>query len=499
MKRRDFIQISSLSLASLLVEGCEVRSDFDIEFKNDMSVGHLAFESHQFPVTKKLDTEYLIVGGGIAGMSAAYKLKDKDFQLFELSGSLGGSSSGSNHGNISLCHGAHYDLSYPSYYGHETLKMLEGLKIVEYEAFSDSWKFVDKKYLIPKNKESQTFAYGGFRKDVLPDVAEKAPFLELMKSYVGKMPMPTRLIHDEFKKLGDISFLQWLQEHISPSGEFIDGLDYHMKDDFGAGANSVSALAGIHYFACRPYFTGPVELFSPPEGNVYFINKIHNQLSKNRVHTSHLVKMIKENDHGFDVEVVDAIKKEITHVSCKKVIYAGHKHALKYIFPSDYPLFQKTEYAPWVVVNIILNASKENEAFWQNEILSTDKPLLGFVDSSAQYSNSEDKRVLTVYYCFLPDEREMMSLIETRKQIFIHQTLTHLEKHFDKSLKNQVEKVIIKQMGHAMPIPKPGYLFKDANEFRSNLNLVYAGVDNGRLPLLFEALDSGIEAAGLLI
>jgi hypothetical protein len=46
-------------------------------------------------------------------------------------------------------------------------------------------------------------------------------------------------------------------------------------------------------------------------------------------------------------------------------------------------------------------------------------------------------------------------------------------------------------MGHAMPIPQPGYLFNDANKSRGNSNLAYAGVDNGRLPLLFEAIDSG--------
>ena len=498
MKRREFIQISSLSLATLLVEGCESSHDFDIEFKNDMSVGHLAFESHQFPITKKLNAEYLVVGGGIAGMSAAYKLKDKDFLLFELSDSLGGSSSGSTYENIPLCHGAHYDLSYPSNYGIETLKLLEELDIVEYESFSDSWKFLDKKYLIPKNKESQTFAYGAFRKDVLPEVSEKTPFLDLMKSYVGKMPMPTRSIDAEYKKLADISFLNWLNGKISISKDFIEGLDYHMKDDYGAGANAVSALAGIHYFACRPYFTKPVELFSPPEGNFYFINRIYDRLPKIRILTSHLVKMIKETEGGFEVAVVDALKKEITQISCSKIIYAGHKHTLKYIFPRDYHLFQKTEYTPWVVVNFILNTSWKSDAFWQNEIISKDKSLLGFVDSKAQYPAPKEKRVLTVYYCFKPEEREIMSLIETKKETFINQTLAHLEKYFDKSLNNLVEKVVIKQMGHAMPIPKPGYLFKDANEFRSNPNLVYAGVDNGRLPLLFEAIDSGLAACEML-
>ncbi len=505
MKRRDFIHISSLSLAALLVEGCEVSENFDIEFKNDMSVGHLALESLKYPITHKLQTEYLIVGGGIAGMSAAFKLRDQDFRLFELSDILGGSSSGGVHGNTPLCHGAHYDLSYPSNYGKEALQLLEELGIIQYDQFSDSWKFNDKKYLISKNKESQTFAYGEFRHDVLPDGAEKVAFVELMKSYSGKMPMPTRLIDEDFRKLNNVSFLQWLQQKFSISEEFIEGLDYHMKDDYGAGANTVSALAGIHYFACRPYYTKPVELFSPPEGNYYFIKKIYDNLPKDRIATAHLVKSIREEVDGFEVEVVNAAEKTIALVSCKKIIYAGHKHALKYIFAKDYPIFQKTEYAPWVVVNFVLNSSWENtaylsdrQAFWQNEIISEDKSLLGFVDSQAQFSTDEAKRVFTVYFCFKSEEREMMSLIGERKQVFVEQTLNHLEKYFDKSLKKYIAKVIIKQMGHAMPIPKPGYLFMDGNKLRSNKNLAYAGVDNGRLPLLFEAVDSGISAVELL-
>ena len=51
----------------------------------------------------------------------------------------------------------------------------------------------------------------------------------------------------------------------------------------------------------------------------------------------------------------------------------------------------------------------------------------------------------------------------------------------------------INVMGHAMAIPGPGFLFNDANH--QNTELAYAGVDNGRLPLLFEALDSGLMAA----
>ena len=88
----------------------------------------------------------------------------------------------------------------------------------------------------------------------------------------------------------------------------------------------------------------------------------------------------------------------------------------------------------------------------------------------------------------------MMSLIETRKEAFINQTLKHLEDYFSKPLRKEIEKVFIKQMGHAIPIPQPGFLFKDANTNRTNPNLAYAGVDNGKLPLFFEAIDSGIMA-----
>lgn len=501
MKRRGFIQISSLGVASLLVDGCVNFQEYDVTFLNDMAVGHLAFESHNYPTTKTLDTKCMIIGGGIAGLSAAFQMRHEDFMLFELSDLMGGSSAGSSYENIPLCHGAHYDLSYPGNYGQDGLNMLEHLNIIQYDQFSNSWKFVDKQFLIPKNKESQTFAHGHVRKDVLPDGEIKTAFIDLMKSFSGTMPMPTRLIDKEYRYLNDINFIQWLVQKIPLSEEFIEGLDYHMKDDYGTDAHQVSAVAGIHYFACRPYYTQPVELFSPPEGNSYFVHKINSELPKDRIYASHLVKRIHENKEGFEVEVVDAVKKEVIKVNCDKIIYAGNKHALKFIFPKDLHLFQKNQYAPWVVVNFIMNKPfgkdahlSTRQAFWQNEIISDDKQLLGFVDSKAQFASSHENRVLTVYFCFKPEEREMMSLIDERKQTFVNQTLAHLEKYFDKSLRSQVQKVFIKQMGHAMPIPRQGYLFNDANENRSNPNLVYAGVDNGRLPLLFEAIDSGIEA-----
>lgn len=500
MKRREFIQVSSLSLASLLAHGCDVPSSFDVNYLNDMSIGHLVFESQQFPVSGKISTDYVIVGGGVAGLSAAYQLREKNFLLFELSELWGGSSAGTDMGNSSLCHGAHYDLSYPQNYGDDVLKMLEELSIVQFDTFSSSWKFVNKKYLIPKKWESNTLAHGTFRKDVLPDSSEKSLFNSLMKSYSGSMPMPTRLINEEFRALDGIDFKSWLEQQIRVSREFLEGLDYHMKDDYGAPADQVSALAGIHYFACRPYYTKAVELFSPPEGNSYFVKKLLESIPDEKLKNAHVVKSIQELENGqLKVEVIDAVNKEIIHVTCNKVIYAGHKHALKYIFPKGFPFFAQVTYAPWVVVNVITKGLDTVNTFWQNEIISEDRSLLGFVDSASQYNSNPGARVFTVYYCFKPEEREMMSLIQERKNSFVDRTISYLESYFDKPLKSKILKAYIKQMGHAMPIPRPGYLFRDANHQRPNPNILYAGVDNGRLPLLFEAMDSGIQATKLAL
>ena len=76
--------------------------------------------------------------------------------------------------------------------------------------------------------------------------------------------------------------------------------------------------------------------------------------------------------------------------------------------------------------------------------------------------------------------------------------IVQINNYFNQDISPLIERVFLKLMGHAMPIPKVNYLFDDQNRYRSEPGLVYAGVDNSRLPLLFEAMDSGIQAVKLL-
>ncbi|MFY0626034.1 MAG: FAD-dependent oxidoreductase [Reichenbachiella sp.] len=501
MDRRDFIKNSSLLTLPLILKSCdwlESKTDYSVHVQNDAHVGHLIRESQSFEVGSNLKTETLVVGGGIAGMSAACHLKNQDFILCELSNQLGGSSSSGSFENIRYSQGAHYDLSYPANYGAEVLSFLEKLNIIQYQEWYNRWSFVDRQHIIFHRSKNQCFDHGKFRKDVIPEGKLKEDFLKELGQYENQMQMPLRLIDSKHHHLSHQSFLQYLEERLEITPEFVAWMDYHMKDDYGAGTAEISALAGIHYFKCRPYYEEIVELFSPPEGNHYFIKKMADSLSQDQLKTNQLVSRIKESPNGFDVEVIDVELKNKYVISCKNVVYAGQKHAIQYIYPEDKHLFENNQYAPWMVVNIVLTDKLPDIAYWQNEMLTEDASFMGFVDSATQQRKSKENRVLTAYYCLPQASRNDLLNVESNKAVIAEKTIGFATDYFGMSVDPFVKHVDIKVMGHAMPIPVSGYLFNDKNQLRKNKNIAYAGVDNGRLPLFFEAVDSGILAANII-
>ncbi|MCG8475159.1 MAG: NAD(P)-binding protein [Cytophagales bacterium] len=493
MQRRRFLQLSGvLTAGSLLPRGCD-DNKIPVHLFSDHKVGHLIRQKKTWRKGKTYKTECLIVGGGLAGLSAAYHCRSRDFLLCELSTDLGGSSASHQARGVQFAQGAHYDLAYPANYGDEVLHFLRKLDIVYQDVFTGKWNFREEKYLIDPKKESRTFAHGTHRKDLLPEGKDKSVFLEALAEFEGKMPMPACLSEKRLHVLNQLTFADFLYEKHSFSREFKEAVDYQLKDDYGAGANKVSAFAGIHYYKCRPYFSEKNQLFSPSQGNDYFAKKILSQLPAGQMKARHLVCGIRPEGKSFVCQVLDVEREEIVQVNSRQVIYAGQKMALPYIFSPDASLFRSNRYAPWMVVNVLVRSKLPVSAYWQNEILSDDRRLLGFVDSGAQHDASET-RVLTLYYCFSEGERYLLEQHADLKEKIAEQAIEELSAFYGVSVRNLVQEVFIKLMGHAMPIPVPGYLFDDKNLKRAHSKFVYAGVDNSRLPLLFEALDSGIQA-----
>ncbi len=501
MNRRDFIRTSSILSLPVILKSCGWDNRpvaYPVHVHSDADTGHLIYKSEQFDRIPGGSVDTMIVGGGIAGLTAACKLKDRNFLLCELSSDLGGTSSAWYSDKLSFAQGAHYDMAYPDTYGQEVLEFLESLNIIRHQPWKAAWGFTDEQHLVMHRRKNQCYDHGEIRKEVLPRGTLRDDFFSLIESYRGEMHLPTRLIDEKLRPLDKLSFIDFLKSRLNLTNDFVAGLSYHMKDDYGADAHTVSALAGIHYFICRPYNREVVELFSPPEGNHYFIQKMANYVGGERLMTNHLVKHISEVSDGFHVEVIDVTDQVIRTIKTRKIIYAGQKHALKYIFPQDQHLFQANQYAPWMVVNLVLDRTPEYPGYWQNEMLVEDGTFLGFIDSTTQHMASQEHWVLTAYYCLPPSSRNDLVHVEDNKMKIAEATAQYISNYFGEDISPAIQQVHIKVMGHAMPIPGRDYLFDDKNQYRGNKNIVYAGVDNSRLPLLFEAMDSGILAAGLV-
>jgi len=91
ISRRAFLRFSGSVVAALCA--CTKKNKklpFPIIVQNDAQNGHLLFNHNFKNNDPTMHIPTLIVGGGIAGLSAAYTLRGKQFTLCELSNNLGG-------------------------------------------------------------------------------------------------------------------------------------------------------------------------------------------------------------------------------------------------------------------------------------------------------------------------------------------------------------------------------------------------------------------------
>lgn len=499
LDRRQFLKLSgSAVLAGALACSKTPERPIDIILTDDLLRGHRIYEGAPPTATDRVETrDLLVVGAGVAGLAAAWALRDRNPLVCELGARPGGSSASGEYHGVRYAQGAHYDLPYPANYGQETLSMLETLDLIRFNRKANRWDFVDTQYLINRDQESRTYGQNGFRDDPLPRGSDRAAFEQMIRTYRGNLIMPTRLITSDLHLLNKVSFSEFLGNMgLQGDAAFQQGLNYQMKDDYGAGAQAVSALAGLHYYACRPYYTEKLPHFSPPQGNAYFIDRFADALADDAVRCHSLVRKITDIDGGLDVEIIDLQANEIYRVQAKQVVYAGHKHALRYIYPQDAPLFAGNRYAPWLAVNLILDQQTKSN-IWQNEGVGQDHGFVGMVNSRAQAAQT-GPHVLTLYFCLGEGARKDLLEIAANPSPIVEQAVTVAENVLQQRLRHAVIAADVKLHGHAMPIPVPNYLFNDANPRRTNPNLAYAGCDNGYLPLFFEAVDSGLTAAAHL-
>ena len=171
------------------LQGCDFfsKNNFPIHVHSDYKIGHLVMHSQKWDRRTDDRVDTVIVGGGLAGLSSALKLKDTNFRLFELSNRLGGTSAAIGHAGALFSQGAHYDMAYPETSGGEVLSLLEQLNIIKYQSWNKSWSFLDQQHIIPKTKRQQCYENGRWRKEVIEEGIEKEQLFQFLSQFEGAM------------------------------------------------------------------------------------------------------------------------------------------------------------------------------------------------------------------------------------------------------------------------------------------------------------------------
>ncbi len=458
-------------------------------------------------------TGVLIVGGGIAGLAAARALARRgidDFALLDLEDQAGGNSRG--HGLAgSLCPlGAHY-LPVPGAEAREVNELLHELGLAREHLGRTVW---EEKHLCHSPQE-RLFIDGEWRDGLLPPpsnaaaLAQYRRFSDLVGDAQRNMgfAMPSRrarwtVYHDA---LDAQTFAAMLDNDGLDDPRLRWYLDYCCRDDFGAGADTVSAWAGIHYFASRHGFHAPGDeagerepVLTWPEGNGWLSAHIAAPL-RERIHLGRTVLRVTEQREGVELLAWNEAANAPERWTARAVVMATPLFVSARLLaaPPDALRSLKQSHAPWLTANLALREPLLQRAgappSWDN--VRYGSTALGYVDARHQDLDPTPRAPVLTAYLALP-ETQRGDLLEQPWQHWAGVVTQELaQTHPD--LPAKLERIDLCRFGHAMSIPTPG-LRGSAELAALNAQrgrVVFAHSDLAGYSVFEEAYTAGVEAA----
>ncbi|MDB5873174.1 MAG: hypothetical protein JWQ07_2616 [Ramlibacter sp.] len=472
LSRRAFLGSAALPLV-----GCAPERQIVGDFNGPSPArGHLLRQpprSTAAPIARHCDV--LIAGGGIAGLSAARALRRagvEDFALLELDDRAGGNSRGGRVGGLPCPLGAHY-LPVPGDGAPEVREFLEEVGLVRRVA--GRWVY-DERHLCHSPQERLFFS-GQWQEGLLPVQGVGAATLAQYRMFSqrvaqaqkkARFPLPLRGgIAASHRALDAITFASWLDREGLADEHLRWYLDYCCRDDYGAGVATVSAWAGLHYFASRHGFQAPGEagghdaLLTWPEGNGWLASRLVQPLGE-RLQTGKVVLRISALKQGVEVDAWDAAANRMERWQAAHCIIALPLFVATRVMNAPPRALAEAalrlRYASWVVANVHIERplqDREGAApSWDNVIYGA--PGLGYVDAGHQNLNPLPEPTVLTWYRALGDAPGVRAQLLARPWAsWRDEALDELSvPHPD--LRAKTLRVDVARYGHAMAIPVPG-------------------------------------------
>jgi hypothetical protein len=496
--RRYFLKNASAALI-----GMSIKSERPIAggwVNDNFSAGHAIRDRVAVPRPERTQrVPVVIVGGGIAGLSAAWRLHKrgfKDFVLLEMNDTAGGNARSGENDVSAYPWAAHY-VPVPGAKAVYVRELFEDLGVLQNGVWND-------RYLCFAPQE-RLFTYGKWQDGIEPaigltsdDRQQFVHFEDLVKEHraSGAFTIPMELgLMAKSAALDRIPFTEWLRQSGITSPQVLWYMNYCCRDDFGALASETSAWAGIHYFAARePEDKGPITW---PEGNGWITKRLLESVG-GWVRTNQPVRSIRQVKTKYIVATND------TQYECEGVIFTAPTFLAPYIVEGFAPLHD-WEYSPWLTANLTLEhaprgASTEERA-WDNVVMHS--PTLGYVDATHQTLRTHIEKTVWTFYWALAEgtaaENRRM-LLQRDWYSWKEAILSDLERvHPD--IRACVSRIDMMRMGHAMARPKPGAIFHPERQRlrQQHGRLLFANSDLSGFSIFEEAQYQGVKAAETLL
>jgi len=526
MRRRAFLSTAAaLPLASLASLACGKPKAREIPCQlagPNLELGHALREGVlPLPDTYK-SVPVLIVGGGIAGLSAAWRLEGagfRDYLLLEMEDQVGGTSRSGANAISPFPWGAHY-VPAPTKDVRALVRLLDEAGVLEgYDAkgeplfaeqdlvhapeerIFDKGQWWEGLYLHLGENPEEARQYRAFFSEVDRWVAwrdaRNRPAFTLPRFRGSDDPAVRVLDH--------ISFAQWLDDRGLTSERLRWMLDYACRDDFGGRLETVSAWAGLFYYASRKQ--GPGEESRPlltwPEGNGFLVNHLQGRC-RERIRTGIAVTRLRAVEDGVEVAAWDAHQGRALGWKARKVVFAGPVPMAGRLVPQLLEArgaahFQAFQSSPWLVANLTLCQRPQEKGFpaaWDNVI--RDSPGLGYVVATHQTPHDRGPTVWTYYHPFTGEDIRgewirMLRLDPRACGDLILDDLRRVHPDIDAC----VTRIDVMRWAHAMVRPRVDLLFgpllaKARQPFRG---IHFAHSDLSGFALFEEAQDHGLRAA----
>jgi phytoene dehydrogenase-like protein len=530
MDRRSFLAVAGAAGASALTGAGFLRWQEitpTVHYPG-RAEGHFLRDRRKLPApSRTIDTDIVILGSGIGGLSAAWKLKKLGHAgALMIDGPQPfGNAAGGHFGDLAYPTGGHY-LPLPSPESVHVREILFDLGIIERDPLAEKPTY-DERYVLHGPEERLLFN-GVWQDGFIPtegvgpeELAEHKRFFEEVERLrqlrgsdgrrVFVFPTVRSSSDPAFDALDTITLKQWLDQNGYRSPTLHWYLNYCCRDDYGTRYDKVSAWAGLHYYCSRwgqAANAGNGAWLTWPGG----MQPVADQLAaasgvERRAGTAVSLKRTAGGVEALCFTLAGGVP-ETYVVRARKAICAMPVYVAARVVESigelgfD-PKLHTPAYAPWMVANFLMNAfpaeRPEAPLSWDNVVYQ--EPGLGYVVSTHQDIRAAPpaKTVFSAYVALsdrTPDAARKWLQAATPAQL-VELASADLKAAYGWKFSACVERVDITLRGHAMAAPLPGFRANAGMKALRDADgpILFAHADLSGFSVFEEAAWWGCEAA----